>query len=54
MLPVSSFFWDSEVRVLNIEDLNHYRRVVAALGDITRLTGKLDEAIEKSGGWPLK
>jgi predicted helicase len=44
---------DRKGRVLNHEDLTHYRRVVAALGDTIRLMAEVDAAIEAAGGWPL-
>lgn len=51
---LSSALKDRKGRVLDIDDLNHYRQVVAALGDTIRLMDDVDEAIEKGGGWPLK
>ena len=45
---------DRKGLVLDHGDLNHYRRVVAALGDTIQLMTQVDEAIEEAGGWPLK
>lgn len=45
---------DRKGRVLGHDDLQHYCRVVAALGDTIRLMGEVDEAIQAADGWPLK
>lgn len=39
-------------RVLTEDDILHYRRVVVALTETRRLMAKIDEVIEKHGGWP--
>lgn len=39
-------------RVLNDEDILHYRRVVVALTETRRLMAEIDKVIEKHGGWP--
>jgi hypothetical protein len=37
-------------RILTYDDLEHYRKVVTALSEITRLMGEVDAAIPK---WPV-
>ncbi|MGB8346330.1 MAG: type ISP restriction/modification enzyme [Ktedonobacteraceae bacterium] len=44
---------DRKGRVLSYEDINHYRRVVAALAETITLMEQIDAAIEEHGGWPL-
>ena len=45
---------DRKGRVLPFEDIQHYQRVVAALGETIGLMGRIDEAIEEHGGWPIE
>ncbi len=45
---------DRKGRVLNHDDLNHYRKIIPALAETLRLMAEVDEAIEAGGGWPLK
>ncbi len=44
---------DRKGRRLTYDDLTHYRRIVAALDETAETMAKIDETIEKSGGWPL-
>jgi predicted helicase len=44
---------DRKGRVLSYEDIRHYQRVVAALGETIALMERIDEAIEEHGGWPI-
>jgi predicted helicase len=44
---------DRKGRVLSYEDIRHYQRVVAALAETIELMGRVDEAIEDGGGWPI-
>ena len=44
---------DRKGRVLSFEDILHYQRVVAALGETIGLMEQVDEVIEKGGGWPM-
>ncbi|NLS76012.1 MAG: DNA methyltransferase [Chloroflexi bacterium] len=44
---------DRQGRKLEHDDLEHYQRIVVALGETMRLMGEIDEAIEEHGGWPL-
>ena len=45
---------DRRGRTLTDEDITHYGRIVAALGEPIRLMGEIDEVIEEHGGWPLQ
>lgn len=44
---------DRRGRKLTPEDVEHYGRVVAALGETLRLMSEIDRAVEARGGWPL-
>ena len=43
---------DRKGRRLSKEDIGHYQRIIAAIGDTIATMGKIDEAIEGQGGWP--
>jgi hypothetical protein len=45
---------DRKGRTLSFDDLEHYRRVVAALAETIALMSEIDAEIEGRGGWPLK
>jgi Type ISP C-terminal specificity domain/N-6 DNA Methylase len=45
---------DRKGRVLSFGDIQHYQRVVAALGETIELMGQVDVAIEERGGWPIE
>ncbi len=44
---------DRKGRVLSSEDVDHYRKVVAALHETRHIMEEIDEVIEAHGGWPL-
>ena len=44
---------DRKGRNLSREDIEHYRKIVKALYETTRIMRRIDEAIEAHGGWPL-
>ncbi len=44
---------DRKGRVLSTEDIEHYRKVVAALHETRQIMQEIDEVIEAHGGWPL-
>jgi hypothetical protein len=44
---------DRKGRTLGHDDLEHYRRTVAALGDTIRLMGLIDESILGHGRFPI-
>ncbi len=37
-----------------VEDIQHYQRVVAALGETIELMEQIDVAIEEHGEWPIE
>jgi len=39
---------------LTFEDIQHYQRIVAALGETIELMERIDAAIEEHGGWPIE
>jgi predicted helicase len=45
---------DRKGRKLTYEDTQHYQRTVVALNETIRLTGEIDEAIDRHGGWPIR
>ena len=36
------------------EDIQHYQRVVTALGETIGLMRHIDMAVEEHGGWPIE
>jgi hypothetical protein len=44
---------DCKGRVLSYDDKEHYKLVVAILGQTIQLMGEIDAVIEKNGGWPV-
>lgn len=45
---------DRKGRRLELEDIRHYQRIVAALGETIGLMARIDEVIEEHGGWPIE
>ncbi|HEX2911288.1 MAG TPA: type ISP restriction/modification enzyme [Chloroflexia bacterium] len=45
---------DRKGRKLDFNDLQHYRKIVAALAETRQLMARIDEVIEQHGGWPLR
>jgi len=43
---------DRKGRVLSVEDITHYQKIVVALNETIRLMNEIDEVIEEHGGWP--
>ena len=43
---------DRKGRTLSEDDIDHYRKIVAALAETRRLMAEIDEVIGKHGGWP--
>ena len=39
-------------RILTDDDILHYRRMIVALTRTAEIMPKIDEVIEKHGGWP--
>ena len=50
----SKWLKDRKGRRLTYEDVTHYQRVVAALGETLRLMSEIDDAIGRHRGWPLQ
>src|SRR5579883_1337655 len=44
---------DRKGRVLTYDDIQHYRKIVAALQETITLMEQIDVVIEEHGGWPL-
>jgi predicted helicase len=45
---------DRRDRKLDIDDINHYQKIVIALNETIRLMSEIDEVITAHGGWPIK
>ncbi len=45
---------DRKGRQLTYDDITHYQRICAALGETIRLMAGIDRIIDAHGGWPLK
>ena len=50
--PAEKWLKDRKGRTLSEDDIDHYRKIVAALAETRRLMAKIDEVIGKHGGWP--
>lgn len=50
----SKWLKDRKGRRLEFNDIQHYQRIVAALGETITLMEKSDKAIEDHGGWPIE
>ena len=50
--PAEKWLKDRKGRVLSNDDIDHYRKIVAALADTKRLMDEIDELIDQHGGWP--
>ena len=50
--PAEKWLKDRKGRVLSNDDIDHYRKIVAALADTKRLMDEIDALIEHHGGWP--
>ena len=51
-LPAQRWLKDRKGRTLSYEDKETYPRIIAALGETSRLMKDIDTAITKHGGWP--
>lgn len=49
----SKWLKDRKGRRLEFNDIQHYQRIIAALGETITLMEQIDEAIEEHGGWPI-
>ena len=50
--PAEKWLKDRKGRTLSEGDIDHYRKIVAALTDTRRLMAEIDEVVGKHGGWP--
>ena len=50
--PAEKWLKDRKGRTLTEDDIDHYRKIVAALTDTRRLMAEIDDVIGKHGGWP--
>ena len=50
--PAEKWLKDRKGRTLSEDDIDHYRKIVAALAETRRLMAEIDEVIGKHGGWP--
>ena len=50
--PAEKWLKDRKGRVLSNDDIDHYRKIVAALAATGHLMEEVDELIEQHGGWP--
>ena len=50
--PAEKWLKDRKGRALSEDDIDHYRKIIAALAETRRLMVKIDEVIGKHGGWP--
>ena len=49
--PAEEVAQDRKGRTLSEDDIDHYRKIVAALTETRRLMAEIDEVIGKHGGW---
>ena len=50
--PAEKWLKDRKGRMLSGDDIDHYQKIVAALGETRRLMAEIDEIIGQHGGWP--
>ena len=50
--PAEKWLKDRRGRALSDEDIDYYRKIVAALAETRRLMSGIDDVIEQHGGWP--
>ena len=43
---------DRKSRMLSEDDIDHYRKIIAALAETRRLMAEIDDVIEQYGDWP--
>ncbi|MFQ5534900.1 MAG: type ISP restriction/modification enzyme [Sphingomonadales bacterium] len=51
--PAEKWLKDRKGRALKHDDIQHYRSIIAAMGETIQLMTEIDAVIEKAGGWPL-
>ena len=50
--PAEKWLKDRKGRMLSDDEIDHYRKIVAALVETRLLMAEIDEVIGKHGGWP--
>ena len=50
--PAEKWLKDRKNRTLSDEDIDHYRKIIAALAETRRLMIEIDNIIKQHGGWP--
>ena len=50
--PAEKWLKDRKGRVLSDDDIDYYRKIVAALAGTQHLMDEIDELVEQHGGWP--
>jgi hypothetical protein len=43
---------DRKGRILSIDDISHYQKIVVAINETIRIMKEIDEVIDRYGGWP--
>ena len=51
--PAEKWLKDRTRRTLSYGDVTHYRMICSVLAETPRIMGRIDEAIDSNGGWPL-
>ena len=50
--PAEKWLKSRKTRTLSDEDIDHYRKIIAALAETRRLMIEIDDVIKQHGGWP--
>ena len=50
--PADKWLKDRKGRTLSEDDIDHYRKIIAALAETRSLMIEIDDVIEQHGGWP--
>jgi predicted helicase len=50
--PSEKWLKDRKGRILTKNDIDHYRRLIAAIAETIGLMNEIDEVIDQHGGWP--
>ena len=52
--PAEKWLKDRKDRTLSYADITDYRRICSVLAETPRVMARIDQAIERHGGWPLR
>ena len=50
--PAEKWLKDRKSRMLSEDDIDHYRKIIAALAETRRLMAEIGDVIEQYGDWP--